>query len=693
MHRLFLISTLFLTLLLSGCGGSDSETISGTLPGGGTGDTGGGTPVETPTDESVPVSSVYLQVTPATMGTNQSAVVATTLYNASGQLIGGEKEVTFTLDNPALGSIVSPSTISDGVGSHIYNARGTQGTVVITATVDGKSDTQTIQISNQVAAAEIIMAANPASVSTGGTAVVSATVLDESGQPMPDGTLVNFEVDDPTLGSVVASSTTASGVAQATFSANAASGIATITATAGSAVQSLNLDVVGSSVATGSIEFFSATPQVIVIQGAGGDETSEVKFLVKDANGNPIASSETVRLELSGPNGGEYLGSTAGVTALDVGTVNGFASVILHSGAIPGTVTITASVDGTNLSTSSGVISIGGGVPSAGHFSLSTSRFNLEGFRVDGITADITARIADRYGNYNVLEGTSVSYYSECGAIDRAVALSNQGEGTVVFRTQTPAPQDVTVDPLETCGTRCQEENAFIADFEGTFGVTITGGASQPNPRDGLCTLIAVVEGEEEFTDNDASGGYDSGEPFDDTYDDIHMDMDDDEYDLTAYTTGVPYDAAFEDLVVDRDEDAVFDGMNGAWDANKRIGKTINLLYTGEPTLTLSNWTFAVPDGGSQTIYFAVHDFNYNRPIGGSDVSVAIDGSAALSGVLKWQFYDSNAIGTPILSVTVSDKTLEDEEPAEVVTLKFTINWPAETETITKEISITGIVD
>jgi hypothetical protein len=61
--------------------------------------------------------------------------------------------------------------------------------------------------------------------------------------------------------------------------------------------------------------------------------------------------------------------------------------------------------------------------------------------------------------------------------------------------------------------------------------------------------------------------------------------------------------------------------------------------------------------------------------------------------VLKWQFYDSNAIGTPILSVTVSDKTLEDEDPAEVVTLKFTINWPAETGTITKEISITGIVD
>ncbi|MFC1816214.1 hypothetical protein ACFL0M_09800 [Thermodesulfobacteriota bacterium] len=341
------------------------------------------------------------------------------------------------------------------------------------------------------------------------------------------------------------------------------------------------------------------------------------------------------------------------------------------------------------LSTSSGVIAIGGGVPSAGHFSLSAEALNIEGGAFDNITDEITTLLADRYGNYNVLEGTAVSFYSECGGIDRAVALDATGQGTVTFRTQTPLPLDLVPDPLGTpagtgsCGAYCDAENAFISDFNATFGVDITADADGNNPRDGLCTIIVVVDGEEEFTDVNANGAYDLGETYVDTYDDIHLEMDDDPADIPFGTevAGMPYDLLSEDLVVDRDGSGTFDGMNNTWDSTKRISKRLNLLYTGAPTITLDNTAsttgITILNDGSQTISYAIHDGNFNRPIGGSTVTVTFTGAATLTGTTTMTFLDSNALGTPILSVTLTDNTPADTLAA--ADLKFTWVWKGDT--------------
>lgn len=661
-------------LLLAGCGTQDGTTSTGTS--------------ETPATPAT-VGAINLSASAATIGTNQTATITVTLFDSSGQLITDSTEVVFTLDNAALGSIPSPITISSGVSSQVFTARSTEGSVTITATGGGKSATQTIQISDATSAATVAVTANPTSVTLAGTSVVSATVTDSLGSPMANGTTVNFTLNNTSLGTIVASSTTSggAGVAQATFSAGTTNaGTATITATSGSATGTTTIVV--TSAAAGSIEFSTATPQVVVIQGAGGQETSEIKFLVKDSNGDPVIGSETVRMVLSGPNGGEYLGTIAGTTTMDVGTVSGYATVTLHSGTIPGTATITATVVGSSpvLATSSGVIAIGGGVPSAGHFSLSAESLNIEGGAYDNITDEVTALIADRYGNYNVLEGTSVSFYSECGAIDRAVALDAIGQGSVTFRTQTPLPLDVTPDALGTsagsgsCGAICDDENLFISAFNSTFGVDITADPDGDNPRDGLCTIVAVVDGEEEFTDADADGDYDLGESFVDTYDDIHLDMDDDPIDVAFGTeiAGMPYDSGTEDLVVDRDSSGTFDGMDNVWDTNKRIAKRMNLLYTGAPGITLSTGVVNVANGGSQTIYFAIHDRNYNRPIAGSEVSVTFTGGATLTGTTTMTFLDSNGLGTPIMAITLTDSD-PTTSTATVAELKFTWTWKGTT--------------
>lgn len=689
MKRLFILFTLLalVGLCLPGCGG------------GGGGDTApsqalqdlvnAGTPPPivdpgtTPTNP-VTVSAIQMTTSASTIGTGQNATITLTLFDGSGQLVAESKQVALTLSAPALGSIASPATVTNGFATRTFTARTLEGNVVITATVDGISATKSIQISNQASASTVSLTANPAGVTVGGTTVVSATVRDSGGNLMPNGTSVNFTVDNGALGTVLSSATTTNGIAQVTFSAGTTqTGTANITATSGSATGSVAIAVAGT--AAGSIEFLTASPQIISISGAGGQETSVIKFLVKDSNGNAIIGSQDVNITLAGPNGGEYLGATAGVKSINVGTINGEASIILHSGNIPGTATLTATVVGSNpvLATSSGVIAIGGGIPSDSHFSLSAQRLNIEGGEIDNVQNQVLVLLADRYGNKNILQGTTVSFYSECGGIDRAVAVDNIGQGSVILRTQDPRPLDVSPDVFGTpfgsgsCGLRCDQENAFIATYATFIGTDITADPFGRNPRDGLCTITAVVDGEEEFTDTNADGLYNPGEPFTDTYDDIHIEKDDDADNLNPVAPGRPYDPVFEDLVVDRNEDEAFTGISGAWDSNKRLSKRLNVLFTGDVGLVFSDTNINVPNGGSQTIYFAVHDANYNRPIGGTSVSVTGNG-VTVSGTKTYNYLDSNALGTPILAITLSDPDPATDQAA-AAEVEFTVSWRGNT--------------
>lgn len=652
-------------------------------------------PVDPGAPPTNPVTVSDIQMTPSssTIGTGQTANLTLTLFDASGQLVAESKQVVFTLSAPALGSIPSPATVTNGFATRTFTARTLEGNVVITATVDGISTTRSIQISNQASASTVALAANPTGVTVGGTTVVSATVRDSAGNPMPNGTSVNFSVDNGALGTIVSSATTTNGIAQVTFSAGTTqTGTANITATSGSATGAVAIAVAGT--AAGSIEFLSASPQIISIRGAGGLETSNIKFLIKDSNGNPIIGSQQVSISLSGPNGGEYLGSAPGTNNITVGTVNGEATTILHSGNIPGTATLTATVVGSAppLATSSGVIAIGGGIPSHRHFSLSANRLNVEGGFADNVLNDVIVLLADRYGNKNVLKGTAVSFYSECGGIDRAVAVDEIGQGKVVLRTQNPRAINVIPDPRGTlngsgsCGARCDEENEFIQNYFNLMGVDITARSS--NPRDGLCTITAVVDGEEAFIDANGNGLYDLGENFLDTYDDIHIEADDDSDFLDVIAAGRPFDPSFEPLVIDRNKDGLFTGKNTVWDGNKRLSNRLDVLFTGaigihSSTDILPPGTpdFVLANGGSTIIYFAVHDANYNRPIAGTTISVT-GTDVKVSGTTDWEYLDTNALGTPIFALALSDSD-PATDALKTAEVKISVTWRGSTLTKT----------
>ena len=643
-----------LVMVLAGCG----------TQGGSSGDSG--------TGSTEVVSAIQLTAASSSIGTGQSTTITATLFQNSGKQISESQTMTFSLSSPGLGTITSPVTFTGGSVNRTFTARSTEGSVTITATVGDVTKDITIQISDEVAAASVTPSPNPANITVGGTSVVSATVLDISGDPMPDGTTVNFTVDNSELGSIVATAKTTGGVALATFSAGEeTTGTATITATSGSISGTSQIVVAGA--AAGSIIFDSASPQVIVIKTAGGTKDSIIKFLVKDSNGNPVSGSQTVRLTLERsnaetPNGGEYLGSTPGTTTVEVGTVSGFATTTLHSGTTPGTVQVNAVVvENTELSSSSGVIAIGGGIPSAKHFDLSATTLNLEGLAYSNIQSIINVLIADRYGNKELLEGTAVSFQVECGAIDRSVNLDSIGSGSVVFRTQDPSPQDVSMNAYE---------QALQTAYFNLFGETFS---DANNPRDGVCTIIGMFDGEEEFTDANANGDYDPGETFVDSYDDVFIDKDDDPMDVPFGTefVGYPFDPTFEDLVVDANGNGLFNGMSGDWDGNKRIWEPIDLLMTGIPTVSISTSSVTVADGGRETVTFCVHDVNWNPPIAGTtfEVSLADVSGGGIAGQTKSTFLDTNVYGAPTYSVDILDSKAGDTDPPSIGSLTITVKW------------------
>ena len=270
------------------------------------------------------------------------------------------------------------------------------------------------------ASSNITVAANPTSLTPNGTSVITATIRDSNGNLVPDGTTVIFSLNTVASGTLTNTTvTTTAGIATTTFAANSVPGSVTITATSGGNSNIVSLSV--GTVSAGSIQFVSATPKILGIRGSGQSETSVIQFLVIDVNGNPV-NGAIVDFVMTGPNGGEFIGDidTTPNLASAATASNGIAFVLLHSGTIAGPVNIAGSTTIANgpIFSSATPLSIGGGVPSAAHFSLAPVTINLAGFKYYNLQTIVSAYLADRFGNYNVLDATSVSFYTEAGAID-----------------------------------------------------------------------------------------------------------------------------------------------------------------------------------------------------------------------------------------------------------------------------------
>ena len=191
-----------------------------------------------------------------------------------------------------------------------------------------------------------ITPATPPAIPAGGTLQLSATVFDTKGQQM-SGQTVTFSTNAPSIATV-------SGQGQ--VSALGPVGGATITASLGSVQGSVSVTVVAGAPA--SIARTSPDPGSVPPGGTAGDS---VRFLVKDAFGNPRAQT-TVTFNVTA-GGGQASPASAQTDA------QGRAATMFTTGAAEGTNTLSATVGGVSptslsLTTAAGAVSVSSVAPS-----------------------------------------------------------------------------------------------------------------------------------------------------------------------------------------------------------------------------------------------------------------------------------------------------------------------------------------
>jgi hypothetical protein len=136
-------------------------------------------------------------------------------------------------------------------------------------------------------------------------------------------------------------------------------------------------------------------------------------------------------------------------------------------------------------------------------------------------------------------------------------------------------------------------------------------------------------------------------------------------------------------LIVDINNNGIFDGMNNSWDSVKKIVGRVNLLYTGEPIVSIGDGAgnvyattdeIVIPDGGLKRVYFSVHDLYFNSPIAGTSFSVTTS-AGNIQGDTDYEFIDTAVPGAPVFYVDIYDSLPGSANLVSVGSLKITVDW------------------
>jgi hypothetical protein len=464
---------------LNSCGGSGTTSTTGSSSSSSPGSTTGST-VSTTTLSGLKMSltnSSGASVTSVSSAT--PTTVSATVLDATGAPVPNAV-VTFTTDatlatmTPTSGTAL---TNASGVATITLLAVGTTaGATTISATAQVSGSALTNSLGYAVGAATVTVTTptfgiGAASLSAFGTTSITVTVS-SGGTPVATAQTVTFTSACASSGkAVLGSVVTVSGVAIGSYRDNGCASTDTVVASVGGGLASSSASLTILAPSVGSIQYVSAVPTNIALQGSGGATNSLVTFKVVDSGGNPI-SGQTVTFGLSTTAGGITLASTTGISASD-GTV----VAKVNSGTISTPVRVTATTPsatlGVTLTSQSSQLSISTGIPSNSDFSISATKLNIEGWNYDGNTTVITAILADHFKN-PVPDGTTVSFTSNAGSI-----------------------ADTLTGKIGSCST-----------VNGTCSATLTTSGTRPSlaGHAGRVTVLAYAVGEESFTDINGNG-------------------------------------------------------------------------------------------------------------------------------------------------------------------------------------------
>lgn len=359
------------------------------------------------------------------------------------------------------------------------------------------------------------------SLSAGGQTNVTANLVDSSGNAYTTAVDVTFNSTCVGSGSATMTSpvTSSAGTAVSVYTDKGCGAVDTITATAkvnGTLLTATGTVTVAAQT-VGSIQFVSATPTTIALKGmssSGLTESSTVVFKVLDSVGSPIVG-KTVTFALTTSVGGLTLSTTTATTV-----AGGLAQTNVQSGNVHTTVGVTATIivastpTPITISTQSDTLTVTTGIADQNSFSLSVVTLNPEAGGYDGVTDQVTARLADRFNN-PVPDGTAVAFYTSGGAIQGACTTTN-----------------------------------------GACSVDWTG--QNPRPSNGVAAILAVAIGEESFVDNNSNGVFDAGDTFTDMPEAFNnVDLSHDLSGNPTYTPG--------DFFVDFNHNGIYDTGDGKY--------------------------------------------------------------------------------------------------------------------------------
>jgi adhesin/invasin len=353
------------------------------------------------------------------VGGNKATITAT-VTDMGGYAVANGTPVVFTTDFGSLGSSTVTRTTVSGVATATLTSPLTPGVAHITATAGSKSGTAIVKIAAGPPSS-INVTANPTYIPIGGaTSSITATVKDQYGNNVTNGTNVDFTT---TLGTLSPSSnTTVGGMAGTTLTSGENIGTARVTAISGSA--SGWVDVVFTIGPPFYVDVV-ANPTSIGLNG----QTSNIQAMVRDAGGNNVANGTKVIFITS-------LGALGSSTVTKT-TTSGVAIAVLTSGTTAGTAVITATAD-----SKYDVTEVVFNPDPPYTVTLTAEPWTIP---ADGIsTSAVRATVTDRYGNL-VANGTSCYFQTTLGTVWPSADTTHDGVAeTTLTSSEDPGPATVT---------------------------------------------------------------------------------------------------------------------------------------------------------------------------------------------------------------------------------------------------------
>ena len=403
-----------------------------------------------------------------------------------------------------------------------------------------------------------------------------------------------------------------------------------------------------------------------LIISAGGIDFTTLTALVLKGEDEPYGAGAKVAFNTT--SGSFGTASSATLDQYVSTTADGKAVIKLYSSKDQGKANVTAEYyDEASGITSTGSLSITFGPPTGknnpvdGKFRLTCDAVNIAALRAPTPDIKVTCGVSAQSSAGTTIPASALkpTFMTEAGSI---TPTTDSYSGKIVYlyspKGGNPTPKNVDRD-----------SNLGEPGYQDKNGLS-------RNPRDGLVTIVAVVDGEEAFTDTNGNGKHDPTEPFIDAPEPFLDEDDDDTKDAAEKYTDV-------------NGNGKWDKANGKWDAKVKIMAMFKILWTGAldtststSKISGSGTNNAIKDGEQMDITARLQDINKN-PVaafsansdtlewtlnaGSSDAYTSDSTSVTLKNVLGFSFDSTasnerkrwkiipNSFTPPKYKITVSD--------------------------------------